>query len=198
MGPDETDMADALFTQSQQKVLGLLFGRPDRQFYVNEMLRLTGAGKGALQRELARLEAAGLVRVTRLGNQKRYQANREAPIFAELRGIVLKTFGLADVLREALAPLVDRIRAAFVFGSVAQGEDHADSDVDVLVISDVLSYGEVIAGLEQAETRLGRKVNPAVYTPAEWRRRREEGNAFVTRLAQGNKVWLIGEEGELG
>lgn len=198
MGPDETGMADALFTQSQQKVLGLLFGRPDRQFYVNEMLRLTGAGKGALQRELARLEAAGLVRVTRLGNQKRYQANREAPIFAELRGIVLKTFGLADVLREALAPLVDRIRAAFVFGSVAQGEDHADSDVDVLVISDVLSYGEVIAGLEQAETRLGRKVNPAVYTPAEWRRRREEGNAFVTRLVQGNKVWLIGEEGELG
>lgn len=89
-------MADALFTRSQQKVLGLLFGQADRQFHVNEMLRLTGAGKGALQRELTRLETAGLVQVTQLGNQKRYQANPQAPIYEALRAIVLKTFCLAD------------------------------------------------------------------------------------------------------
>ncbi len=191
-------MADALFTQSQQKMLGLLFTQADRQFYVNEMLRLTGASKGALQRELARLEGAGLVRVTKVGNQKRYQANREAPIFEELCGIVLKTFGLAFVLREALSPVADQVRAAFVFGSVAKGADHAGSDVDVLVISDALTYGDVLAALEPAEARLGRKVNPAIYTLADWQRRRAEGNAFVGRVREGAKIWLLGDENALG
>jgi len=191
-------MADALFTHSQQKVLGLLFVQADRQFYVNEMLRLTGAGKGALQRELARLESAGLVRVTRLGNQKRYQANREAPIYEELRGIVLKTFGLAFVLGEALSPVADRVRAAFVFGSVAKGGDHADSDVDLLVISDVLTYADVLAVLEPADARLGRKVNPAIYSLADWQRRRAQNNAFVSRVMEGPKIWLLGSDDALG
>lgn len=198
MGPGDTSMADALFTLSQQKVLGLLFTQADRQFHVNEMLRLTGAGKGALQRELARLEAAGLVGVAKGGNQKRYQANREAPIFEELRGIVLKTFGLAYILRKALSPVADRVRAAFVFRSVAKGADHAGSDVDVLVISDALSYGDVLAALEPAEAGLGRKVNPAIYTLADWQRRRAEGNAFVSRVMEGAKVWLLGDEDALG
>ncbi len=198
MRPTECSLADALFSQGQQKVLGLLFGQPDRQFYFNEMLRLTGSGKGALQRELARLESAGLVCVTQVGNQKRCQANRQAPIFEELRGIVLKTFGLASVLRGALSPLSDRIRAAFVFGSVAKGADRADSDVDVLVISDALSYGDVLAALEPAEAKLGRKVNPAIYTAEEWRKRRNDGNAFVGRLQEGPKIWLVGSENDLG
>lgn len=198
MGPKDTAMADALFTHSQQKVLGLLFVQADRQFYVNEMLRLTGAGKGALQRELARLESAGLVRVTRLGNQKRYQANREAPIYEELRGIVLKTFGLAFVLGEALSPVADRVRAAFVFGSVAKGGDHADSDVDLLVISDVLTYADVLAVLEPADARLGRKVNPAIYSLADWQRRRAQNNAFVSRVMEGPKIWLLGSDDALG
>jgi len=197
MGPNQFTMANALFTHSQQKVLGLLFANAHRQFHVNEMLRLTGAGKGALQRELARLESAGLVRVARMGNQRRYQANREAPIFEELRGIVLKTFGLAAVLREALSPLVDLIRAAFVFGSVAKGEDRADSDVDVLVIADDLGYGELIAALEGAEARLGRKVNPAIYSREDWRKRSAEGNAFVRRVLDGPKIWLLGDEDAL-
>ena len=162
------------------------------------MLRLTGAGKGALQRELARLESAGLVRVAQVGNQKRYQANREAPIYEELRGIVLKTFGLAFVLREALSPVADRVRAAFVFGSVAKGSDHAGSDVDVLVISDALTYGDVLGALEPAEARLGRKVNPVIYTLDDWQRRRAEGNAFVSRVMKGAKIWLLGDEDALG
>lgn len=198
MGLIDTAVADALFTHGQQKVLGLLFGQPDRQFYVNEMLRLTGAGKGALHRELARLEAAGLVCVTRLGNQKRYQANRAAPIFDELRGIVLKTFGLATVLRACLAPLADAVQAAFVYGSMAQGADRADSDVDVFVVSATLGYGEVLAVLEPAEGQLWRKINPVIYTPADVRKRRDEGNAFVTRVLAGGKIWLMGGEGDLG
>jgi predicted nucleotidyltransferase len=150
-----------------------------------------------LQRELARLESAGLVHVAHQGNQKRYQANQEAPIFGELRGIVLKTFGLAYVLREALAPVGDRIRAAFVFGSVAKGADRADSDVDVLVISDDLGYGELIAALEPAEARLGRKLNPAIYSFRDWRKRYAEGNAFVSRVQEGPKIWLLGNEDAL-
>lgn len=191
-------MAEALFTHSQQKVLGLLFAQADREFYVNEMLRLTGSGRGALQRELARLESAGLVRVTRLGNQKRYQANHEAPIFEELRGIVLKTFGLAGVLREALSPMADRIIAAFVFGSIAKGTDRADSDVDVLVISDDLGYGDVLAALEPAEARLRRKVNPAIYTLKDWRTRCAKDNAFACRVMESAKIWLLGNEDALG
>lgn len=194
MGPNKFTMADALFTHSQQKVLGLLFANTHRQFYVNEMLRLTGAGKGALQRELARLESAGLVRVVRQGNQKCYAANREAPVFEEIRGIVLKTFGLAYVLREALAPVADQVRAAFVFGSVAKGEDRADSDVDVLVMADALGYGELIAALEGAEARLGRKVNPAIYSREDWLKRCAAGNAFVRRVLDGPKIWLLGDE----
>lgn len=198
MGPYDHAMADALFTRSQQKVLGLLFGQADRQFHVNEMLRLTGAGKGALQRELARLETAGLVWVTQLGNQKRYQANPQAPIYEALRAIVLKTFGLASVLRDALSPVADRVRAAFVFGSIARGADRADSDVDVLVISDALTYGDVLAALAPAEARLGRKVNPAIYTPEDWKRRRMENNAFVIRVMEGAKIWLLGSDEALG
>ncbi|GMV54395.1 MAG: hypothetical protein AMXMBFR6_02000 [Betaproteobacteria bacterium] len=192
-------MADALFTRSQQKVLGLLSGQADRQFHVNEMLRLTGAGKGALQRELARLETAGLVRVTQLGNQKRYQANPQAPIYEALRAIVLKTFGLAH---PSCAMPCHPWRIGFGRLSFSDrspgGADRADSDVDVLVISDALTYGDVLAALASAEARLGRKVNPAIYTPEDWQKRRKENNAFVIRVMEGAKIWLLGSDEATG
>jgi len=120
---------DALFTKTQQRVLALLFGQSQRSFYANEIIGLAGSGSGAVQRELARLESAGLVTVRRIGNQKHYQANPDAPIFAELRAIVLKTFGAADVLRAALQPVWPLIDLAFVYGSLAKGTEHAGSDV---------------------------------------------------------------------
>ena len=189
MGLLATSLSDALFTQSQQKVLGLLFGHVDRQFHVNEMLRLTGAGKGALQRELARLESAGLVRMEKLGNQKRYQANRDAPIFEELRGIVLKTFGLVERLREALAPLAEAIDEAFVFGSVATGTDTAGSDIDLMVIgkSDMIQVLDALAG---AEKDLGRPVHLTLYSPTEWRKLKKS-DAVVRKILDNTKMKVL-------
>jgi predicted nucleotidyltransferase len=192
-----TSVADALFTKGQQRVLAVLFGNPDRSFYANEIIALAGAGTGAVQRELARLERAGLVTVKRLGRQKHYQANPEAPVFTELRGVVVKTSGLADVLREALRPVSEDIRAAFVYGSIAKGEDTATSDVDLMVISERLTYADVFSVLEEAADRLGRRINPTVYTQAELARRRRRGNAFVTRVLEQPKIWVIGHERDI-
>lgn len=196
--PRSTSIAGALFTKGQQRVLGVLFGNPGRSFYANEIISLAASGTGAVQRELARLESAGLVTVTRVGKQKHYQANADAPVFAELRALVLKTSGLADLLRGALAPLAGEIRAAFVYGSVAKHEDTAASDIDLMVISDTLAYADLFATLEEATSHLGRPINPTVYTPAELTRRIRQGNAFVKRVLAHPKIWLIGGEHELG
>jgi predicted nucleotidyltransferase len=190
-------LADALFTTTQQRVLGLLFGRPDRSFYASELIRLAGTGSGAAQRELARLEASGMVVSRRVGHQKHYQANTDAPLFGELRSIVLKTIGLAEPLRAALKPMSQSIRVAFVYGSVAKATDRAASDIDLMILSDSLSYAVVFGALERAATQLGRQVNPTVYTTEEFTKRTRSGNAFVTRVLEQPKIWIIGSEDDL-
>lgn len=192
-----TGLADALFTHTQQRVLGLLFGQPHRSFVVTELIALTGAGSGGVQRELARLVGSGLLTQRKLGNQKHYQANPAAPIYAELVGIVQKTTGLAEPLREALAPLADGITAAFIYGSVAKRSDNAASDIDLMIVSETLGYAEVFGAVEAAAAQLGRAVNPTVYTRAELGRRIKNGNAFVTRVLEQPKLWLIGGEHDL-
>ena len=189
-----TSAADALFPAVRQRVLAVLFGSPDRSFYANELIALARSGTGAVQRELASLLAAGLVTVRDQGNQKHYQANAASPVFAELRGLVLKTVGLADVLRAALAPLAGQITMAFVYGSVARREDTAASDVDVLIVSDALGYAEVFGALESAAQTLGRAINPTLYTRAELARRRAQDNVFVTRVLDQPRIWLMGDE----
>ena len=189
-----TSTADALFPAVRQRVLAVLFGSPDRSFYANELIALARSGSGAVQRELASLLAAGLITVRDQGNQKHYQANAASPVFAELRGLVLKTVGLADVLRAALAPLAGQITMAFVYGSVARREDTAASDVDVLIVSDALGYAEVFGELESAAQTLGRTINPTLYTRAELARRRAQDNAFVTRVLDQPRIWLMGDE----
>ena len=196
--PPRTSLADALFSTTQQRVLAYLFGQPERSFFATELISLAGGGSGAVQRELARLEQSGLVTVTRMGTQKHYQANPKSPIFAELCAIAQKTVGLAEPLREALAPLAKRITAAFVFGSVAKRSDTAASDIDVLVLSDSVDYVDVFAALQSAEAKLGRTVNPTVYSPADWRKKRKSGNAFVVKVAAHPKLFLIGMEEDLG
>ena len=191
-------LADALFSNTQQRVLALLFGQPERSFYATELIGRTGAGSGAVQRELARLEATGLVMVSRLGTQKHYQANPESPLYEELVGIVRKTVGLATPLREALAPLAPRITAAFVYGSVAKRRDTSRSDIDLMVVSDKLTYADVFGVLEDAGAKLGRAVNPIVYSRKELARRAKTGNAFVKRVLDQPKVWVIGAERDLG
>jgi predicted nucleotidyltransferase len=189
-----TSIGEVLFSGVQQRLLAIFFGQPDRSFYTNELLRLTGTGKGALQRELERLQSSGLVTATKIGNQKHYQANRAAPIFDEVRGIVQKTFGLVDVLRAALADLTSRIQVAFVFGSVAKGTDTAASDIDLLVVAEDLAYADLFERLAPAESTLGRKVGPTLYTPLEFARKQREDNHFVTRVMAQPKIFLIGGE----
>jgi predicted nucleotidyltransferase len=196
--PKRTGIADALFSKIQQRMLAYLFGQPERSFFATELIGLAGGASGAVQRELARLADSGLVTITRVGTQKHYQANPKSPIFSELCGIARKTVGLAEPLREALAPLAKRITAAFVFGSVAKRNDTAASDIDVLVVSDSVDYADVFEALQSAEAKLGRTVNPTVYTPTNWRKKRKEGNAFVTKVATQPKVFIIGGEEDLG
>lgn len=192
-----TGLADALFTKVQQRVLGVLFGNPGKTFYANEIIALASSGVGAVQRELARLAASGLVTVARVGKQKHYQANADSPVFEELRGLVVKTSGLADVLRTALAPLATQIDAAFVYGSVAKGQDSAVSDIDLMVVSENLTHADLFGAIEAAISRLGRNVNPTVYSRQELDKRIREKNAFITRVLGQPRLWLIGGEHDL-
>lgn len=195
---ERTGLADALFSTIQQRVLAYVFGQPERSFFATELIKLAGGGSGAVQRELARLADSGLVTVTRVGTQKHYQANPKSPIFAELCAIAQKTVGLAEPLREALAPLARQIDAAFVYGSVAKRQDTAKSDIDLMVVSDSLSYADLFAVLEDATNRLGRTVNPTVYSRQELNKRIRADNAFIKRVLAQPKLWVIGEEHDVG
>ena len=189
--------ADALFTKTQQRVLALLFGQAQRSFYANEIIKLAATGSGAVQRELARLEAAALVTVHRIGNQKHYQANHAAPIFAELRGIVLKTFGVADVLRETLQPLWSHIELAFIYGSLAKNTDHADSDIDLMVVGALASNSLLLATLAPASAQLGRAINPTLYTPGEFAGRVQDGKSFILRVLEQPKIFIKGNNDDI-
>lgn len=186
-----------LFGRTRRRVLGWLLGHPDEAFYLRQIVRYAGAGQGAVQRELDLLTRAGLIRRTVQGRQVYFQANRESPIFRELQALFLKTAGVADVLREALAPVADRVLAAFVFGSAARGELRADSDIDLLVVGDVPFEG-VANALTEAQARLGRDVNPTVYPPEEFRAKIRAEHHFLTTVLGEPRVFVIGGPDELG
>jgi predicted nucleotidyltransferase len=189
---------DALFSRSLQRVLALVFGQPERELTQAEIIALASSGSGAVQRALAALVRSGLVRCTTQGRSKLYAANPAAPIFEELQSIVEKTSGVPAVLRAALEPIAPGINLALVYGSVAKGTDRAQSDIDVLVVSDDLLLEQVFAALAGAERRLGRHVSPTLYTRGEFLRRRREGHAFLKKVLAGKHVILIGSEDALG
>lgn len=198
MGIDNVNFADALFSKVKQRVLGRLYGQPDRAFSTNELIRLTQMGTGAVQRELIRLLSAGLITVNQIGNQKCYQANRDTPLFQELRSIVLKTFGLADLLREALVPIASRIQTAFIYGSIASQQETASSDIDIMIIGDNITYGDLFETFSEIEVQLGRKTNPTFYSPTDWVKKLEAENHFVIEVMSQPKIFLIGSEDGLG
>jgi predicted nucleotidyltransferase len=187
-----TTIADALFTRTQQRVLGLLFGEPERSFFASEIFRRAGLGRGSVQRELQRLVGSGLAQVTQVGNQKHYRANPDSPVFAELRSLILKTSGLAEPLREALGALSKQIELALIIGSVARGDVHAHSDIDLLVVSRELTLERLFARLARAEETIGRSIHPVLLTPAEFRRRRRERSPFLTKVLSHETIPLIG------
>lgn len=190
-------ISDVLFSRTQQGLLGLLFGQPQRSFYLKELIEAMDMGRGTVQRELARLVDAGLVTMTPIGNQKHYQANPAAPIFDELRGIVNKTFGVADVISDALGGIAQHIKTAFIYGSVAKGPDTAGSDIDVMVISDSLSYQQVVESLFPLDQQLGRPINPILFASDEFVSKLQSDNAFVARVMDQPKIMLIGSEDDI-
>ena len=185
-------LADALFTSSQQKVLALLFGQPEREFFVTEIIALAGCGRGAVQRELTKLAQCGLAITSRVGNRKYYRANRDAPLFEEIYGIVRKTMGVEVSIRDALVSLADELTLAVLFGSVARRADTAMSDIDLLLVSDELALETVYSVLEPAEKLLGRRVNPMLYTSDEFRRRLADKAGFVMRVFDAPHSVLMG------
>jgi predicted nucleotidyltransferase len=189
---DRTEsIADALFPRVRQRLLAALYGQPQRSFYTNELVRLADSGIGIVQRELASLSTCGLLTIRLKGNQKHYQANLEAPIYEELGAIVRKTFGIADVLRVALAPFSSEIEQAFIYGSVASGEAHAGSDVDIMIVADTLSLEDLFAAFAPLETTLGRRVNPTLYTPNEFKKRKSTRNPFLTKVLDRPRIQLM-------
>lgn len=194
--PQAPQLVEILFGAYRRQILALLLLRPDESFYVREIGRLTGVPAGSLHRELKLLSEAGLLLRSAAGNQVRYQADRACPIGEELAGIFRKTAGLADVLREALAPIAGKIRLAFIFGSMAQGKERATSDVDVLVVGSA-SFAAVVAALTRAAERLRRDVNPVVMTRGAFEAKRAGNDRFVARVTHEPKIFLVGDAGEL-
>lgn len=190
------EVAQRLFGRTRHAILGLLYARPEREFYQQEIMQAAGVNLSAVQRELGNLLEAGLVRRRRDGNRVYYQADRESPLFPDLQGIVLKTVGLADVLRAALEPVRERIEVAFVFGSLAAGDAGAESDVDLMVIGRA-GLRQIAPLLAEASGTLGREVNPVTLSPQEWAKRRAEGDHFITTVARAPKLFVLGAADEL-
>jgi predicted nucleotidyltransferase len=193
-----TSLSSALFSNVQQRVLGLIFSQPERSYYTSEIVRKVHSGTGAVERELARLEDSHLVNVERIGNQKHYRANKDSPIFGELQGIVLKTVGLIEPLRQSLLSYSDKIKVAFVYGSVAKGLDTARSDIDLMVIGNNLTYSDLYEGLQKAEVTLRRPVNPTFMSVEDWINKSSTKDSFIAKINAQPKVFVMGTEADLG
>jgi len=192
-----SQLGAALFTTTQQRVLGLLYSKPKKSFYTREVIRLTGMGVATIKRELDRMLAAGILSMTKIGNQHHYQANAECPIYPELLGIVKKTFGLTDVIALALSPLAARIDWAFIFGSVASGKETSASDIDLMIIGEA-GFTEVVTELYSIQETLGREINPKIYSREEWTQMKNKKDAFINEIYAKPRMDVIGDANEPG
>lgn len=191
------DIGTSLFGKGRRNILGLLFTRPGEPMYLREIIAAVGGGQGQVQRELENLLRAGLIRREKRANQVYYSPNPEAPIYEELKAIAFKTFGVADILRQLLQPLAGRLAVAFIYGSVARGEDTAKSDIDLLIVGDI-KFSDAVLALSSAEERLRRQVNPNVYSKAQLRAKLKERGSFINRVMGEPKLFLIGNDDDLG
>lgn len=185
-----------LLGHTRSAVLGALFLHPESSLHVRELARLTGASPGSLHRDLRAMTELGLLVRQDVGRQVHYRANSDSPIFTELSGLLRKTAGVVDVLRDALAPVADKIDSAFVYGSIARGTEHAHSDVDVMIVGDV-DFGEAIVALSAAHDKLRREINPTVLSQSEFEKKLKQRDGFVAHVWQAPKLWLIGDDKEL-
>lgn len=191
------NLASLLFGAYRRDALALLLLHPELSLHVREIARVTGKAPGTLLRELNRLADAGVIIRKPVGNQVQFQANMDCPIYEELRNILKKTAAIADVLREALEPLADRIQAAFVYGSVARGDERAGSDLDVMILGEA-KFAEVVQALADARETLRREINPNLYPMREFRMKVAAGEPFLKRVLADKKIFLIGDAHDLG
>lgn len=188
-------LGDALFTTTQKKVLGLLYGQPEKSFYTKEIIRLTGMGVATIKRELDRMLDSGILSLTKIGNQHHYQANPDCPIYFELLAIVKKTFGVTGVIKQALYPLANYINWAFVFGSVASGKETSASDIDVMIIGDV-EFSDAVKALYYVQEPLAREINPKIYSKEEWMHMLNNKDAFIKEVLSKPRMDVMGDENE--
>lgn len=187
-------IAQALFSPAQQKLLALLFVRVNEGFHLNEIMRLTGLGSASAQRELRRLHDAGLITSERIGNVRRFWPNKESLVYPELSGLVQKTFGLVGILHSTLAPMARQLQIAFVYGVNARGHDVAGSNIELLLIGDDTNYGDLLTRLTPGERMLKRKINPNLYSVADYQRRVREQQPFLMQVLQQPKIFVIGDD----
>jgi len=193
---EKTGIAEALFGKVRRQVLALLFCNPERDFYLREVVRLAGVGRGAAERELRRLTAAGLVVRRKRGRQVYYQANAAAPVFPEIKSLMVKTAGIADVLRTALQQLREQIDVALIFGSYAKGAEKAESDIDLLVVGSA-PFEDIAVAVARAQQQLSREVNSVVYTAAEFRQKVSAKHQLTREITADRKIYLIGNDSDL-
>jgi len=191
-------LGDALFTKTQQKLLGLLYSQSDKSFYTKEILRLTGMGVAHVRRELGSMVSAGVLTMEKRGNQHHYQANSLCPIYAELKSIVSKTVGISSTLSDALENTLSNTTIAFVYGSIAKGTENADSDIDLMLVGENLSYTGIVEALIPAEEKLGRPINPTIYSHDEFEERLVKKQSFLTRVTEEKLIWFKGQEALAG
>lgn len=197
MATKETNLGSLLFGVYRRQVLALLLMHPEQSFHVREIARITGKPAGTLYRELGSLAEAELLFRSPVGNQVHYRANPACPIYEELRGILRKTFGVADILREALEPIANQVDVAFIYGSVARGDERATSDVDVMIIGR-LKFSDAVLAFSSAEERLRREVNPHVYSSREFKQKIADREPYLVRVVEGPNIFLIGTVDDLG
>lgn len=187
---------DALLPRVRQGILATLLVRPAKAWYVSELPRHMAVPSSSLQRELRDLTEAEILSSHRQGRMAYYRANTDSPLFPDLQGLLLKTAGLTDVLADALRPLAAKIRLAFVYGSIAGGNEQSDSDIDLMVVG-VLPPADLALPLREARRRLGREINPTVYTHAEFDKKRAAKDHFLTRVLDKPKLFVLGNTNEL-
>jgi predicted nucleotidyltransferase len=191
-------LADALFPAVRKGVLGAIYLEPRRWWYLSELAKSLGTSPSSLQREITSLVASGILETRREGGRTYYRAQANGAIFNELRGIVRKTMGVPAQIRDALAVYADRIALAFIYGSVAQAKDRADSDIDVMIVADNLALAKVYGRLASVERKLRRKVNVTLYTTDEFQRRKNSKNPFLEKIRARERMVLIGSDDAVG
>ncbi len=187
-----SQLGHALFTTTQQKLLGLLYTHPEKSFYTNEILRLTGMGVATIKRELDSMVAAGILKTFKIGNQTHYQADQNCPIYSDLLAIVRKTFGMSDVIKAALMPLSKYIVWAFIFGSIANEKETSASDIDLMIIGD-LDFSEAVKALYTVQEVLGREINPKIYSVQEWKQLCIKEDVFIQDILKRSVINIVGD-----